>query len=128
MELLKGYIRLCRENTCSTCPFKTELEIEKCQDFILKNSKKAEEIIREWLVNNPIEIDWRKVPVDTKVLVRDTDEEVWKARYFALYAPNTSYSYYTFSYGENRESSPDIIGWRQCKLPDDVDPTPYLLK
>lgn len=38
-------------------------------------------------------IDWSKVEVDTKVLVRDYDDEVWTRRHFAKYENGTIYVY-----------------------------------
>ena len=37
--------------------------------------------------------DWSKVEVDTKVLVRDNDNEVWTRRHFAKYENGTIYVY-----------------------------------
>ena len=37
--------------------------------------------------------DWSKVKVDTKVLVRDYDDEVWTRRHFAKYENGTIYVY-----------------------------------
>ena len=37
--------------------------------------------------------DWSKVEVDTKVLVRDYDDEVWTRRHFAKYENGTIYVY-----------------------------------
>lgn len=35
-------------------------------------------------LNDP-EIDWTKVPVDTPIMVRDSEGEAWKRRHFAKY-------------------------------------------
>ena len=37
--------------------------------------------------------DWSKVEVDTKVLVRDRDDEVWTRRHFAKYENGTIYTW-----------------------------------
>ena len=42
------------------------------------------------------EIDWYKVAVDTPVLVRDFENEVWQRRYFAKYENGLVY---TWMYG-----------------------------
>lgn len=61
------------------------------------------------------EIDWTKVPVDTKVLVREDENADWLPRYFAGY----SVGYYC-TYPEGRTSWTNEKGnvhrWNQCKL------------
>ena len=41
--------------------------------------------VREWLDSEYVEppVDWSKIAVDTPILVRDSEEETWKKRYFA---------------------------------------------
>lgn len=128
MDILQGYIRMCLENECATCPFKVDKTGIGCKTFILTNPKKTEEIIKEWLDNNPIKIDWSKVPTDTPVLVKDTCDDIWREMYFALYVPRHDYPFQTFESGEPRANAVEIIGWEQCKLADGVDATPYLLE
>ena len=38
-------------------------------------------------------IDWLKVPVDTLILVRDSENEPWKHRYFARYENGRVYAW-----------------------------------
>ena len=39
------------------------------------------------------QIDWSKVPVDTPILVRDSENEPWRHRYFAKYENNRVYAW-----------------------------------
>lgn len=38
-------------------------------------------------------VDWSKVPVDTKILVKDTIERKWHKRYFAKYEDGVVYAW-----------------------------------
>ena len=58
--------------------------------------------------------DWSKVEVDTKVLVRDFDNNVWSKRYFAEYKDG---EYYAYVDGKTSWSSDgDETQWNQMKL------------
>ena len=59
-------------------------------------------------------IDWSKVEVDTKVLVRDFGNNVWSKRYFAEYKDG---EYYAYADGKTSWSSDgDETQWNQMKL------------
>lgn len=38
-------------------------------------------------------VDWTKVPVDTQILVKDTEDDDWMNRYFAEYKNGTVYAW-----------------------------------
>ena len=64
------------------------------------------------------EIDWSKVPVDTKVLVSDCGKH-WYNRYFVKYRYGM---YHTFpdgltSWSANEENG--VIKWKYCKLAEE---------
>lgn len=71
------------------------------------------------------EIDWNKIPVDTKVLVRDNDEEEWARKYFAKYKNGKFYCYSsgTTSWSNKHDSSFSygLIEWKQCKLAEEPE-------
>lgn len=73
------------------------------------NCKKA---TNNWMESE--DVDWSKVPVDTKILVRDTDDEKWMPKYFAKYENQTIYAWGggATSYSANGA----ITGWRQAML------------
>ena len=61
-------------------------------------------------------IDWSKVPVDTKVLVRDKKDEGWNKKYFAKYKDGRVY---TWTWGKtcfDDDGNEDIIDWEYAKL------------
>ena len=59
------------------------------------------------------EVDWAKVPKDTKVLVRDSKDEEWHKRYFSKYKDGR---FYTFNMGGTSWSTSDETFWKECKL------------
>lgn len=59
------------------------------------------------------EIDWSKIPKDTKVLVRNSKEEEWQRRYFAEYKNGKPY---TFNNGWTSWTTSNKTSWEYCKL------------
>lgn len=65
------------------------------------------------------EIDWTKVPKDTKVLVRMNKNEEWKKCHFHSYEKNLSCVYFTYDKGKTSWSSNheyEYTPWKYCKL------------
>lgn len=62
---------LCCEASCDTCD--TEYDCTRG--------------LKEWANSEYVEpqVDWSRVPVDTPILVRDSESSEWKRRYFAKY-------------------------------------------
>ncbi len=82
-------------------------------------------IVEKWSQDNPIKIDWLKVPRNTPVLVRDTIDGEWQAEYFCAYFPNSSSEQFiTFDIEE--QYATDVNYWYYCKLASAVNPAPYL--
>ena len=75
------------------------------------NPDKALEIVMEY---EP-KVDWSKVEVDTKVLVRNFNDEIWFPRYFAEYKND---NIYCFDYGRTSFTKEDteLIIWDYAKL------------
>ena len=72
----------------------------------------------EWLNSEYVEppVDWSKVAVDTPILVRDSEKNAWKKRYFAKYKNGTVCAW---GYGATSWSacgSSDISAWKMAKL------------
>ena len=62
----------------------------KCEDCDYGKSDScggSEYKFREWLNSEYVDppVDWSKVAVDTPILVRDSEKEAWRRRYFAKY-------------------------------------------
>lgn len=61
------------------------------------------------------EVDWTKIPKDTKIWVKDFENCIWKPRYFAKYENEKVYAYDS---GKTSWSCGDEspLSWDQCKL------------
>ena len=71
---------------------------------------------RELLWSIEDKIDWNKVEVDTKVLVRDRSYNEWLKRHFAKYEDG---KVYVFNDGRTSWSSRGITHWEETKLWED---------
>ena len=60
--------------------------------------------------------DWSKVEVDTKVLVRDSDDEVWAPRHFAKYKDGKVHTWNSGRTSFTIINEEDYIPWNQAKL------------
>lgn len=74
----------------------------------------------EWCKKEYQAVDWSKVPKDTKVYVRDSENEQWKPRYFAKYDEYTD-SVMTYENGATSWSGlSDCLNiWSYVKLAED---------
>lgn len=62
------------------------------------------------------EIDWSKVPVDTPILVRDFNEQVWVKRYFAKFKDGCVYSWYGGATSWSNDVYQQLTKWKYAKL------------
>lgn len=75
---------------------------------------------KEWCNSEYIEppIDWSKVPVDTPILVRDSQDEEWHRRHFAKFEDGIVYAW-----DDGRTScsslSDEVVDWKYAKLAGD---------
>lgn len=95
-------------------------KLEKCMgvcdkcDFYIRNTGRCREKAKEWA--NGQYVDWSEVPVDTPILVRDSELFAWSKEHFAKYEDETVY---TWDYGKtswSTYSSSNINGWKMAKL------------
>lgn len=65
-------------------------------------------------------VDWSKVEVDTPIFVRNSTEEVWKCRYFAMYEDGEVYAWQLgrTSWSNLIKNLP--IAWKYAKLAGDT--------
>lgn len=61
-------------------------------------------------------IDWSKVSVDTKILVRDRKDEEWKRRYFAKYKDGRVYTWTWGKTSFSADGNEDVIYYEYAKL------------
>lgn len=69
------------------------------------------------------QVDWNKVPVDTLVMVRDSEQDSWKIQYFESYEKQNPY--YKYSIWDEGKTSKTADGatnlWKYCELVEDED-------
>ena len=66
-----------------------------------------------FVMNYEPKVDWTKVTVDTKILVRDYEEENWTKRHFAKYENGKIYAY---DDGKSSFTTDIIVSWSYGKL------------
>lgn len=64
------------------------------------------------------EVDWSKVKVDTPILVKANESEVWFERHFAKFEDETVYAWYD---GRTSFTTEECSGWEIAKLADNKD-------
>lgn len=100
----------CKDLKCSDCAFNTHGK-GYCNDMIEK-----------WANSEYVEppVDWSKVAVNTPILVRDSEGEAWRKRYFAKYEYNTVYAWGNgaTSWSADCGSTTD---WKMAKLAESED-------
>lgn len=65
------------------------------------------------------EVDWSKVPVDTKIWVRDSKCEEWVPRYFAKYENGVFGAWNSGATSFSAEDS--VTNWKYAKLAEEVE-------
>lgn len=91
-------------NNCENCQF---------------NDECGSDTLRKWLDSEYVEsekeeVDWSKVPIDTKVLVSD-DNGNWVRGYFAGYDRRNKVIY-TFTLGATSWANRSTRAWKHVKL------------
>lgn len=109
VNLTSGEPSICGKIKCSECLFS-------------ENNKDCEVLLKEWAEKEYEEqsVDWSKVSVDTPILVRGSEKEVWQKRHFAKYENG---KVYTWRSGRTSWSSCTcaMISWEMAKLAEEVE-------
>ena len=98
----------------------------RCRDCIFVKSEESDhyctEKTKEWSEQEYVEppVDWSKVPVDTKILVRDSEDEEWKKRHFAKFEDGKIFAWTSGVTSFSSESSDSITWWMKGKLAEDI--------
>lgn len=105
--LKNGKPAICGEIRCKECDFSKS---DSCGGSEYK--------FREWLNSEYVEppVDWSKVAVDTPILVRNSEEETWRKRYFAKYENETVYAWDGGKTSWSVGSKLRIFDWKFAKL------------
>ena len=133
LEFMRELKRMC--NSCTTrmvcntdCPL---YDSDFCTtDYTIRAEKSMDQainIVEKWSKDNPIEIDWLKVPRNTPVLVRDVVDGEWQEEYFCAYLSYSRENFGQFvTFDTEEQYATEVNYWRYCKLSPKVEPTPYL--
>lgn len=109
----KGNICRCTDIGCNNCIFaKTKTD----------DNRSCEKRIKEWSEQEYVEppVDWSKVPVDTKILVRDSDNEKWEKRHFAKFKNGKIYAWNDGRSSFTAFKPEPTLWWKQGKLAEDT--------
>lgn len=107
-----GEVSSCGKVPCNECIFrKNKVTDSSCR-------KK----LKEWSEQEYVEplVDWSKVPVDTKVYVRDSDSDPWKPRYFAKFEDGKIFTWINGATSFSDNNFDDVVWWIQGKLAEDT--------
>lgn len=106
-----GEVSSCGKVPCNECIFRKNKVIDSS----------CREKLKEWSEQEYVEptVDWSKVPVDTKILVRDSEDGRWKRRHFARYENNMIFAWNSgcTSYSANRYYN--VLTWKYAKLAEE---------
>lgn len=97
-----------------------------CNECIFQKNKSTDsscrEKLKEWSEQEYVEppVDWSKVPVDTKVYVRDFDNESWRPRYFARFEDGRIFTWTAGATSFSKDCCENTSWWRQAKLAEDT--------
>lgn len=108
----KGKICRCTDVGCNNCIFVTTKS----------DNRSCEKKIKEWSEQEYVEppVDWSKVPVDTKIFVRDSENETWKKRHFAKFEDGKIFAWANGVTSFSVYNSDFTKGWNQGKLAEET--------
>lgn len=98
------------KKTCENCQF---------------NDECGPDTLRKWLDSEYVEpekeeVDWSKVPIDTKVLVSD-DNENWYRRHFAYYRGERIWVFRSGLTNWTINDLSEVSSWKYVKLAEDEE-------
>lgn len=103
-------------NSCGKVP---------CDECIFRKNKVTDiscgEKIKEWSEQEYVEppVDWSKVPVDTKILVRDSENGWWEKRHFARYKNNIVFAWDRGCTSYSADGYYNVSTWKYAKLAEE---------
>lgn len=104
--------KMCIGVNCNDCPFHTLLRSNGCNgncgDLELLYPEEALKAVMQYH-----ETDWTKVPVDTKIFVKEFEEDEWDKRHFAKFENGEVYAY---SDGNTSFTTDIVSPWKFAKL------------
>lgn len=92
-----------------------------CNDCAWRSSVKCRKKFRKWLEQEYVEptVDWSKVHVDTKILVRDSEDGRWEKRHFARYENNIVFAWDRGCTSYSADGYYNVSTWKYAKLAEE---------
>ena len=105
---------VCSGVNCYDCPFSSSKNglNEKCSVLEDTYPEKALEIVMEYKPK----IDWENVPVDTKILVKNREDDTWERRHFAKFENGKVYAWDNGATSFSVYSEQYVAIWKYAKL------------
>lgn len=99
--------------------------LHHCSDckFLFSDNKECSENRREWLNSEYVEpeVDWSKVPVDTPILVRNSEKAEWEKRHFACIDDGKVCTWCNGTTSWSTHNKDYFCEWSCAKLAEDVE-------
>lgn len=114
--MIKRKITACDDAMCQECRFRS-----------FSHGCDGEFKAWAWKEYKEPEVDWTKVPVDTKILVRNSLDKKWYRRYFYQYEESTG-RIYSFALGSTSWTANecDTVMWEYAQIADPDEREKYL--
>ena len=82
---------------------------------------KVQKGLKEWSEQDSVEptVDWSKVHVDTKILVRDSEDGRWEKRHFARYENNIVFAWDSGCTSYSANGYYNVSTWKYAKLAEE---------
>ena len=103
---------VCSGVNCGECPLNYNHTRYSCTKCEIVEPLEAVKCIMDY----EIPVDWSKVTVDTKVLVRNNKDEEWEKRHFAEYENGKIYCWHDGKTSFTSDATIKKIGWNFAKL------------
>lgn len=94
---------------------KQRIQEEACT-LVLHDEEAHEVDLSELIDSIPAYVDWSKIPVDTPIFVRNSENNPWEKRYFAEFVNGGIYAFYRGQTSWSTEGP--SIRWDYAKLVD----------
>lgn len=101
----KQTMTYCSHTHCTDCLFEVDCVTER----------------KKWMNSEYVdpEVDWSKIPVDTPILVRDSEDEEWDKRYFAGFNGKKVCAWSDGATSWSADGENDYYEWKYAKIAED---------
>lgn len=98
-----------------------DCNVIRCSDCAWSSKSRCRERFKEWAEQEYVEppVDWSKVPVDTKILVRDSETGQWSRRHFARYKNNIVFAWDRGCTSYSADGYHNVSTWKYAKLAEE---------